>query len=55
MNEDMKKKVLENVIKSRKEVKVTQYVVDQIVRISSHFFYFHGWKIYKLLQAKNTF
>ena len=37
MNEDMKKKVLENIIKSRKEAKVTQYVVDQIVRISSHF------------------
>ena len=37
MNEDMKKKVLENIIKSRKEAKVTQYFVDQIVRISSHF------------------
>ena len=37
MNEDMKKKVQENIIKSRKEAKVTQYIVDQIVRISSHF------------------
>ena len=37
MNEDMKKKVLENIIKSKKEAKLTQYVVDQIVRISSHF------------------
>ena len=33
MNEDMKKKVQENIIKSRKEAKVTQYVMDQIVRI----------------------
>ena len=36
----MKKKVLENIIKSRneaKEAKVAQYVVDQIIRISSHF------------------
>ena len=37
MNEDMKKKVLENIIKSIKEAKVTQNVLDQIVRISSHF------------------
>ena len=44
MNEDMKKKVLENIIKSRKEAKVTQYVVDKIVRISSHFKFFKDEK-----------
>ena len=36
-NEDMKKKELENKIKSIKKAKVTQYVEDQIVRISNHF------------------
>ena len=55
MNEDMKKKVQENIIKLRKEAKVTQYVVDQIVRISSHFKISRDEKIWILLQARNTF